>query len=70
METPWDPIVVDLNFTMGLPGRAVGSMKTMATQFLLGTRAPKGVRQGGAQNRFDIIEDGIHETQRLTIDVS
>ncbi len=40
MENPSDPIVRDLEIRMPLPGKDLGTLMTMSTQFLLGTRAP------------------------------
>jgi transglutaminase superfamily protein len=67
VETPDEPLVLNLDVSMPLPGRDMGTMRTMATQFLLASRAEI---LSETERRSPLrVQAGYRETDRTTLDV-
>jgi len=67
VEEPGEPIVRELEFRIPLPGKDLGTLMTMPTQFLLGTRAPTfNDKERTTPLRMDA---GYEESERTIIEI-
>jgi len=67
VDSPDEPIVMTLELAMPLPGRDLGTMRTMATQFLLASSAD--ILNETERKTPLRIDGGYQETDRLTIEL-